>query len=181
MDYKQLYEAALAVAKNAYVPYSQFHVGAALLLPDGTIQTGINIENRSYGATNCAERTAVFSAIEKGYKTFKAIAVATPDADYPVAPCGICRQVLTEFAPEGTAAKEYGTTAAAARQRRLFPFMEHRLGHHSHIRASAVTPLTGCSVCAAASGTQGTLCIIHAVPSFKFDSYSTTAHCKKLP
>jgi len=102
MDYKQLYEAALAVAKNAYVPYSQFHVGAALLLPDDTIQTGINIENRSYGATNCAERTAVFSAIEKGYKTFKAIAVATPDADYPVAPCGICRQVLTEFAPGNT-------------------------------------------------------------------------------
>ena len=102
MDYKQLYEAALDVAKNAYVPYSQFHVGAALLLPDGTIQTGINIENRSYGATNCAERTAIFSAIEKGYKTFKAIAVATPDADYPVAPCGICRQVLTEFAPGNT-------------------------------------------------------------------------------
>ena len=102
MEYKQLYEAALAVAKNAYVPYSQFHVGAALLLPDGTIQTGINIENRSYGATNCAERTAIFSAIEKGYKTFKAIAVATPDADYPVAPCGICRQVLTEFAPGNT-------------------------------------------------------------------------------
>ena len=102
MDYKQLYEAALAVAKNAYVPYSQFHVGAALLLPDGTIQTGINIENRSYGATNYAERTAIFSAIEKGYKTFKAIAVATPDADYPVAPCGICRQVLTEFAPGNT-------------------------------------------------------------------------------
>ena len=102
MDYKQLYEAALAVAKNAHVPYSQFHVGAALLLPDGTIQTGINIENRSYGATNCAERTAIFSAIEKGYKTFKAIAVATPDADYPVAPCGICRQVLTEFAPGNT-------------------------------------------------------------------------------
>ena len=102
MDYKQLYEAALAVAKTSYVPYSQFHVGAALLLPDGTIQTGINIENRSYGATNCAERTAIFSAIEKGYKTFKAIAVATPDADYPVAPCGICRQVLTEFAPGNT-------------------------------------------------------------------------------
>ena len=102
MDYKELYEAALAVAKNAYVPYSQFHVGAALLLPDGTIQTGINIENRSYGATYCAERTAVFSAIEKGYKTFKAIAVATPDANYPVAPCGICRQVLTEFAPGNT-------------------------------------------------------------------------------
>ena len=102
MNLKTLYEAALDVAKNAYAPYSNFNVGAALLLPDGTIQTGINIENRSYGATNCAERTAVFSAIAKGYKTFTAIAIATPDANYPVAPCGICRQVLTEFAPENT-------------------------------------------------------------------------------
>ena len=102
MDFKKLYDAALNVAKNAYVPYSKFHVGAAILLPDDTIQTGINIENRSFGATNCAERTALFSAIEQGYKTFKAIAVATPDADYPVAPCGICRQVLTEFAPGNT-------------------------------------------------------------------------------
>lgn len=102
MDFKKLYDAALNVAKNAYVPYSKFHVGAAILLPDDTIQTGINIENRSFGATNCAERTALFSAIEKGYKTFKAIAVATPDANYPVAPCGICRQVLTEFAPGNT-------------------------------------------------------------------------------
>lgn len=102
MDYKFLYDEALKVAKNAYAPYSNFHVGAAMLLPDDTIQTGINIENRSFGATNCAERTAMFSALEKGYKTFKAIAVATPDADYPVAPCGICRQVLTEFAPLNT-------------------------------------------------------------------------------
>ena len=102
MDFKFLYDAALEVAKNAYAPYSNFHVGAAMLLPDGTIQTGINIENRSFGATNCAERTAMFSAIEKGYKTFTAIAVATPDADSPVAPCGICRQVLTEFAPGNT-------------------------------------------------------------------------------
>jgi cytidine deaminase len=99
---EKLLKAALDIRENAYVPYSKFHVGAAILLPDDTIQTGINIENRSFGATNCAERTALFSAIEKGYKTFKAIAVATPDADYPVAPCGICRQVLTEFAPGNT-------------------------------------------------------------------------------
>ena len=102
MDLEKLYAEAMKVAANAYAPYSQFHVGAALLLPDGEIQTGVNVENRSFGATNCAERTAVFAAVARGYKTFKAIAIATPDADYPVSPCGICRQVLSEFAPADT-------------------------------------------------------------------------------
>ena len=102
MDLEKLYAEAMKAATNAYAPYSQFHVGAALLLPDGEIQTGVNVENRSFGATNCAERTAVFAAVARGYKTFKAIAIATPDADYPVSPCGICRQVLSEFAPADT-------------------------------------------------------------------------------
>ena len=102
MDLEKLYAEAMKAAANAYAPYSQFHVGAALLLPDGEIQTGVNVENRSFGATNCAERTAVFAAVARGYKTFKAIAIATPDADYPVSPCGICRQVLSEFAPSDT-------------------------------------------------------------------------------
>ncbi len=102
MDLEKLYAEAMKAAANAYAPYSQFHVGAALLLPDGEIQTGVNIENRSFGATNCAERTAVFAAVARGYKTFSAIAIATPDADYPVSPCGICRQVLSEFAPADT-------------------------------------------------------------------------------
>lgn len=102
MDLEKLYAEAMKAAANAYAPYSQFHVGAALLLPDGEIQTGVNVENRSFGATNCAERTAVFAAVARGYKTFKAIAIATPDADYPVSPCGICRQVLSEFAPADT-------------------------------------------------------------------------------
>lgn len=98
----ELYAKALNASKQAYAPYSKFPVGAALLMEDGTIITGINIENRSFGATNCAERTAIFTAIAKGYRTFKAIAIATPAADYPVSPCGICRQVLTEFAPGDT-------------------------------------------------------------------------------
>ena len=102
MDLKDLYQKALEAASNAYAPYSNFRVGAAILLPDSTVQTGVNIENRSFGATNCAERTALFAAVAAGYRTFKAIAIATPDADYPVGPCGICRQVLTEFAPGDT-------------------------------------------------------------------------------
>ena len=102
MDLEKLYAEAMKAAANAYAPYSQFHVGAALLLPDGEIQTGVNVENRSFGSTNCAERTAIFAAVARGYKTFSAIAIATPDADYPVSPCGICRQVLSEFAPADT-------------------------------------------------------------------------------
>ena len=73
VDFKVLYEAAYAASKEAYIPYSHFPVGAALLLPDGTIQTGFNIENRSFGATNCAERTALFTALNNGHKTFLAL------------------------------------------------------------------------------------------------------------
>ena len=102
MDLEKLYAEALKASENAYAPYSNFRVGAAIPLPDGQIQTGVNVENRSFGATNCAERTAVFAAVARGYKTFSAIAIAAPDADYPVSPCGICRQVLTEFAPADT-------------------------------------------------------------------------------
>lgn len=95
--YEELFLKALETAKNAYAPYSQFRVGSALLLDDGSIVTGVNIENRSYGLTNCAERTAIFRAIADGKKNFTAIAIATPDADYPVGPCGACRQVISEF------------------------------------------------------------------------------------
>lgn len=95
--YKNLYKKALETAPNAYAPYSNFHVGAALLFSDGSIITGVNIENRSFGATNCAERTAFFRAIASGKTDFVALAVATPDSDYPVSPCGICRQVISEF------------------------------------------------------------------------------------
>ena len=95
--YDHLFEQAMETAKNAYAPYSHFRVGAALLLDDGSVVTGVNVENRSYGLTNCAERTAIFRAIAMGKKNFTAIAIATPDADYPVGPCGACRQVISEL------------------------------------------------------------------------------------
>jgi len=94
-----LFQQALQAAEKAYAPYSKFRVGAALLLENGNVVTGVNIENRSYGLTNCAERTAIFKAVSDGLRGFKALAVATPDADYPVGPCGACRQVISEFAP----------------------------------------------------------------------------------
>jgi cytidine deaminase len=98
----ELYREAYKAAANAYAPYSHFPVGAALLMKDGSIITGVNVENRSFGLTNCAERTAVFAACVRGYRTFCALAIATPKADYPVGPCGACRQVLSEFAPQET-------------------------------------------------------------------------------
>jgi len=98
MNKELLMESAREVKKHAYAPYSNFSVGAALLLNDGTVITGINVENVSFGATNCAERTAIFAAVAQGYKKgdFKAIAVAGDTEDY-LPPCSICRQVLAEF------------------------------------------------------------------------------------
>ncbi|WP_449623138.1 cytidine deaminase [Robertmurraya sp. Marseille-Q9965] len=98
MDKEQLVESARKVKENAYIPYSKFPVGAALLLSDGKVITGVNVENVSFGATNCAERTAIFTAVAQGYKKgdFKAIAVSGDTEDY-LPPCSICRQVLVEF------------------------------------------------------------------------------------
>ena len=98
-DLEELFSRAVEASKGSYSPYSKFPVGAALLTEDGTVITGANIENRSFGLTNCAERTAIFAAVSAGYREFKAIAIATPTASYPVAPCGACRQVISEFMP----------------------------------------------------------------------------------
>ena len=96
-----LFEEAWKAAENAYAPYSRFRVGAALLCEDGTIVTGCNVENRSYGLTICAERGAVCRGIAEGQRSFLALAIATPDSPDPVGPCGACRQVLSEFMPPG--------------------------------------------------------------------------------
>ena len=82
--------------KKTYSPYSHFGVGAALLCEDGRIYEGCNIENASYGLTNCAERTAIFKAVSEGHTKFKALAVVA-DTEGPCAPCGACRQVMVEF------------------------------------------------------------------------------------
>lgn len=103
IDAKTLYEAAQSALQNAYVPFSGFSVGAALLTSDGKVYTGVNVENSSYGATICAERTAFVKAISEGERSFAAIAVAAkgPDGETAEAlPCGICRQFMFEFAPE---------------------------------------------------------------------------------
>ena len=100
---EQLISMAKEAAKKAYVPYSHFHVGSAVLSEDNYVYTGCNIENSSYGATNCAERTAIFKAISEGNKEFVAIAIVGNKAgikqgegDY-CAPCAVCRQVMAEF------------------------------------------------------------------------------------
>ncbi|MNE62472.1 Cytidine deaminase [compost metagenome] len=98
MDYKWLIQEAIKAKEAAYIPYSGFGVGAALLDQNGHIHYGCNIENAAYGPTNCAERTAMFRAIADGLKpgTFQAMAVVG-DTDDPIAPCGVCRQVLLEL------------------------------------------------------------------------------------
>jgi cytidine deaminase len=96
---QELLEIAREVARHSYSPYSHFPVGAALLCGDGTVVTGTNIENRSFGLTNCAERSALFAAVSQRKRDFQAIAVFCPQSDVPVAPCGACRQVLSEFCP----------------------------------------------------------------------------------
>ncbi len=101
MDYKELLADAIEARKNAYAPYSNFRVGAAVIAEDDSIYTGCNIENASYGATNCAERTAIFKAISEGHKGIKAIAVIGAENEYTY-PCGICRQVIAEFSTKDT-------------------------------------------------------------------------------
>lgn len=84
------------VLENAYVPYSNFPLSAALLTKEGKIFTGVNIENASYGLTNCAERTAIFKAVSKGYREFEAL-LLYGEQDKIITPCGACRQVINEF------------------------------------------------------------------------------------
>ena len=105
MDVERLIEEAMKARKMAYAPYSEFRVGAALLDGDGTIYSGCNIENASYGACNCAERTAIFKAVSEGAGDFRAIAIVggkDKNVTEFCPPCGICRQVMSEFCDADT-------------------------------------------------------------------------------
>lgn len=105
MNYDELVTKAIEMTNMSYAPYSHFHVGAALLDKNGKIWTGCNVENAAYGPSNCAERTAVFKAVSEGSREFEAIAIAggpedkkgKPQIQDFCPPCGVCRQVLSEF------------------------------------------------------------------------------------
>jgi len=103
MTDRELIALAIKARKNAYIPYSHYAVGAALIAGSGKVYTGCNIENAAYGPTNCAERTAIFKAVSEGEREIKVLAVvAAPESqDAPFGsyalPCGVCRQVISEF------------------------------------------------------------------------------------
>ena len=99
MTKQELCQKAVQMQNFAYVPYSHFPVGAALECSDGTVFTGCNVENAAYGSTICAERTAIVKAVSEGHRDFVRIAIAGNSEDFCV-PCGSCRQVMMEFAPE---------------------------------------------------------------------------------
>ena len=99
--YEKLINSAIEAREKAYAPYSNFKVGAAVLCDEDKIFTGCNVENASYGATNCAERTAIFKAVSEGYNKIKAIALIGDPNGFTY-PCGICRQVISEFAESGS-------------------------------------------------------------------------------
>lgn len=99
MDIERLKQLAVQMLERAYCPYSHFAVGAALECSDNTVFTGCNIENAAFSPTICAERTAVAKAVSEGHRDFVRIIIASSGEDYCV-PCGVCRQVLSEFAPD---------------------------------------------------------------------------------
>ncbi len=111
---QDLLDAAQAAQRRAYAPYSRFHVGAAVRLPDGNVVAGANVENASYGLACCAERTAVFTAVAQGARSLREVLVVA-DTDRPVPPCGACRQVLSEFLPPDAPVWLVGRDGAAAR------------------------------------------------------------------
>ncbi|MBC5618137.1 cytidine deaminase [Streptococcus anginosus] len=92
----ELIDLAIETSKKAYVPYSHFPIGAVLVAKNGQIFTGVNIENASFGLTNCGERTAIFKAISEGVTDFEEL-IVYGETEQPVSPCGACRQVMAEF------------------------------------------------------------------------------------
>ncbi len=98
-DAKELRDTAFAAMENAYAPYSRFRVGAAVRTRTGEVIAGCNVENAAYGEALCAERVAIAAAVARGMKEFEEIAIAS-ESDDPAAPCGSCRQTMSEFAPD---------------------------------------------------------------------------------
>jgi len=122
----QMVGAARAIMSSAYVPYSGFHVGAAILNEDGTIRTAVNVENASYPLSVCAERNAAAAMVASGHGKILAVAVAT-DAKTPTPPCGGCRQVLWEFGDADTPVMAEGANGVRARWR-LGELLPHAFG-----------------------------------------------------
>ncbi|PKM50679.1 MAG: cytidine deaminase [Firmicutes bacterium HGW-Firmicutes-7] len=121
MTNQELIEEAKIAMEYAYVPYSKFKVGAALLTDSGKVYRGCNIENASFGATNCAERTAIFKAVSEGETVFDKIAVVSSSNEFTY-PCGICRQVLGEFMPKGEVVFDDGKELLVLKVSELLPY-----------------------------------------------------------
>ena len=119
----ELIDLAVKTSENAYVPYSHFPIGAVLVTDEGKIYTGVNIENASFGLTNCGERTAIFKAVSEGERSFKEL-IIYGQTENPVSPCGACRQVMAEFfepdLPVTLVAKDKSTVVMTVKE--LLPY-----------------------------------------------------------
>lgn len=119
----ELIDLAVKTSENAYVPYSHFPIGAVLVTDEGKIYTGVNIENASFGLTNCGERTAIFKAVSEGESSFKEL-IIYGQTEKPVSPCGACRQVMAEFfepdLPVTLVAKDKSTVVMTVKE--LLPY-----------------------------------------------------------
>ena len=126
----ELFKQAREAASVAYVPYSHFPVGAALVAKNGLVFQGCNIENASFGLTNCAERTAIFKAVSCGVREFEMIGIYG-ETEEPISPCGACRQVLTEFCPDEMPVWLFSTAGDVKKTTvgDLLPYHFKNLGH----------------------------------------------------
>lgn len=119
----ELIDLAVKTSENAYVPYSHFPIGAVLVTVEGKIYTGVNVENASFGLTNCGERTAIFKAVSEGERLFKEL-IIYGQTEKPVSPCGACRQVMAEFfepdLPVTLVAKDKSTVVMTVKE--LLPY-----------------------------------------------------------
>ena len=119
----ELIDLAVKTSENAYVPYSHFPIGAVLVTAEGKIYTGVNVENASFGLTNCGERTAIFKAVSEGERSFKEL-IIYGQTEKPISPCGACRQVMAEFfepdLPVTLVAKDKSTVVMTVKE--LLPY-----------------------------------------------------------